>query len=470
MRPMPLRPRALILLVLFLSLVPAPLCAAPGVIARGTHFTFTGSVEEAGGRPVRGAKILLLGLREPAAVTDGRGRFNLVYTLPDITALASAPLRLVLCASHKGWNLALASGASALVIELRSVPAKDGGTQLEVRSNDAGAASAVAASFRTHDGATVALICEFLRWLGDEDRTEPVLTALEVVPLDAGPAVAVQTATARPPATRTDPGPAAVAPPDPVRPPAAARSGAASASPVSPSPVPATPRPQRTEVVRNLPSAPVPGRTAEPAPARPPDTVWVRVAQPPIVVPPPDTVWVRVEEPPPPSAPQEPRRSAPPPNVRRAVPATDITARPVIRVSVRPDTTDTLPEAAGSESGAALRVALGRALPGTPSRPAAPEVCECQVKGTVEVRSEKPLSSATWVVVSLADAPAFRDSVTLFMGPPRPFDLGRVPCGIHQLDVQPRTSQRFTVLPPALNEFVCVQKRLQQFQVVLKPR
>jgi hypothetical protein len=450
---MTLRPRALILLVLFLCLVPAPLCAAPAAVSRGIRFTFTGSVEEPSGRPVRGAKILLRGLPEPAAVTDARGCFALAHAVPDIMALASAPLRLVLCASHKGWNLALASGAAALVIELRYVRATDGGAQLEVRSNDAGAASAVAAACRASDDATVALSCEFLRWLGDEDQTEPLLTALEVVPFVTEPAVTARAATTRPAAPRVDSGPAVVTPPRQAGIPNAARSVAESPSPASRAPGPETSSPQRPEGTRVVPSAPVPGTKPEPAPTPPPDAARVRVTPPSLI-----------------AAPQEPRRSAPLPGAQRAAPAADTTTHPAIRVSVRPDTTDRLPDAAGSEGGAALRVALGRALPGTPSPPAGLVACECRVKGTVEVRSEKPLSGTTWVVVSLADAPAFRDSVTLFMGPPRPFDLGRVPCGIHRLEVQPRSPQRFTVLPPALNEFVCAFGRLQQFQVVLKPR
>jgi hypothetical protein len=79
-----------------------------------------------------------------------------------------------------------------------------------------------------------------------------------------------------------------------------------------------------------------------------------------------------------------------------------------------------------------LRVALGRAVPGTQAPQPVSKTCECRVKGTVEVRSEKPLSGTLRVVVSLADGPAFRDTVALFMGPPRPFDLGHVPCGKHR--------------------------------------
>jgi hypothetical protein len=141
-----------------------------------------------------------------------------------------------------------------------------------------------------------------------------------------------------------------------------------------------------------------------------------------------------------------------------------------IRVSVRPDTAAIAPESAGVGSGTALRVALGRVLPDTPP-PAPPgRICECRVKGTVEVNSENPLSSILRVVVWLVDAPALRDTVALFMGPPRPFHLGRVPCGSHRLEVRPLSVRLFTVAPPALDVFDCASGRLQQFRVVLKPQ
>ena len=92
------------------------------------------------------------------------------------------------------------------------------------------------------------------------------------------------------------------------------------------------------------------------------------------------------------------------------------------------------------------------------------------MKGTVEVSSDRPLRGALRVVVSLADVPALRDTVVLFMGPPRPFDLGRVPCGSHRLEVRPLSARRFTVAPPALDAFDCAAGRTQQFRVVLAPR
>jgi len=60
--------------------------------------------------------------------------------------------------------------------------------------------------------------------------------------------------------------------------------------------------------------------------------------------------------------------------------------------------------------------------------------------------------------------------VVLFMGPPRQFDLGLVPCGPHRLDVQPLSSRRFAVAPPALAVFDCSAGRTRQFRVILEPR
>ena len=92
------------------------------------------------------------------------------------------------------------------------------------------------------------------------------------------------------------------------------------------------------------------------------------------------------------------------------------------------------------------------------------------MRGTVEVRSDRPLPGALRVVVSLVGMPAVRDTVALFMGPPRPFDLGRVPCGRHRLDVRPLSTRRFTLASPALDVFDCAAGRTRQFRVVLVGR
>ena len=439
-----LRLRSFILAVSLLP-VTAALCAEPAAAPRAATFVFSGGVAEPGGRPVRGAKVLLQGLLEPAATTDAEGRFSFSHVVPDVKALAAAPLRLVLRASHRGWNLALPAGQSALVVELRLVGAADGGARLEVRSNDADVAKAVAASFRAPGDVTVALGGGFMRQLGAEDRSEPVLTALESVPMSP-PAPATGAATAAP----------AGAPADSAAPPAARSDNAKmTPAPAVPAPVP-QPRPERPESMRLFPSAPEPGTLRKPvpeAPAEPPPADSLRIQ-----------VMAKagiVER-----SPMAFRGTGRP----RVVLDTATAALRGIRVSVRPDTAAPASVSAGGGGGTALRVALGRELPDTQPPVPTGRPCECRVKGTVEVNSDQPLRGALRVTVSLADAPAARDTVVLFMGPPRPFDLGRVSCGNHRLEVRPLSTRRFAVALPALDVFDCGAGRTRQFRVVLEPR
>ena len=114
-----------------------------------------------------------------------------------------------------------------------------------------------------------------------------------------------------------------------------------------------------------------------------------------------------------------------------------------------------------------LRVALGRAVPATPAPAAA---CGCRVSGTVEVRPGRPVRGRPRVEVSLAGLSAPRDTVTLFMGPPRAFDLGHVPCGRRALEVRPLGPRRFARVEPDSTAFDCVAGGARRFRVVLEPR
>jgi len=303
----------------------------------------------------------------------------------------------------------------------------------------------VAASFGSSGDATVALSGGFMRQLGAEDRSEPVLNALEFVRL-APPAPATGAATAAP----------AVAGVDSAAVPATQPGGARTSLPVAvTAPVPQS-RPERPESMRLFPSAPEPGTTPRPAPAAP--------AQPPPV----DSLTIQL------MAKTGIVASGPlhlrGPGAQRVVLDTATTALRGIRVLVRPDTAALVPASTGLSGGRALRVALGRVLPDTQPPAPAGRACECQVKGTVEVNSDQPLRSALKVVVSLLGMPARCDTVALFMGPPRPFDLGFVLCGSHQLEVRPLSARLFKVAPPALDVFECAAGRTRQFRVVLKPQ
>jgi hypothetical protein len=167
--------------------------------------------------------------------------------------------------------------------------------------------------------------------------------------------------------------------------------------------------------------------------------------------------------------------SAPEPRVAGvsvpAPPESETVVRPGFQLRVEPDSARRAPASEARDAvGTGLRVAHGRALPDSQRRRPAPASCECRVMGTVEVRSERPLDGSVRVVVSLAQSPAFSDTVDLFMGPPRRFDLGRVPCGRHRLEARSLGLRPFGFAPPAPGVFECDSARTHQFRVMLEPR
>jgi hypothetical protein len=423
---------SVLLLVLLLSAPPAP-----GAAPRPLRLVCAGSVTQPGGRPVPGARVALEGVPGAAATADADGHFAFTHVVRDATA--TAPQRFVLRASHRGWNLALPSGETTLAIELRGAAAPGSGARLEVRANDAEVAKAVARALETPGEAVVALDARFTRQIGREDRSAPKLTALEVVTL-------------------------AVPEPAPAPPPLAAAP-------------PASAPPERPESLRLFPGAPEPG---SPRPAPPPASATV--STPPPGEPARDTVAARMPSPPPPApAPRAPAPSAPAPSVAGPTPVlvsvpaprpavADTALRPGIRVSVRPETPAAAsPDTPPAPGASPLRVVLGRAVPAAPAPPSGTPECRCRVNGTVEVRTERPVRGRPRVVVSLAGLPAARDTVALFMGPPRPFDLGHVPCGRYELEVRPLAA-RLARAEPDSTGFTCVAGGLRQFRVVLEPR
>jgi hypothetical protein len=59
--------------------------------------------------------------------------------------------------------------------------------------------------------------------------------------------------------------------------------------------------------------------------------------------------------------------------------------------------------------------------------------------------------------------------VAIFMGLPRPFYLGRVPCGRHVLEVRPLAARLARVEPDSM-DFTCAAGGAHQFRVVLEQR
>jgi len=101
----------------------------------------------------------------------------------------------------------------------------------------------------------------------------------------------------------------------------------------------------------------------------------------------------------------------------------------------------------------------------------ASDSCECRISGTVEVQSDQPLKRPERVEVSLVWYPQVRDTVELFMGSPRPFELGPTHCGPQRLHLKVLTSGRFDIRSrEAMDGFHCDGGRVVEQHLVLVPR
>ena len=101
--------------------------------------------------------------------------------------------------------------------------------------------------------------------------------------------------------------------------------------------------------------------------------------------------------------------------------------------------------------------------------------CECRIRGTVELHPDhmlnQKLNERLPVLVSLAQSPTVRDTVELFMGSPRGFELRPLRCGGWNLVVQAMSKREFTVVSLDGNRTVaCDQGGLQQLRIVIAPK
>jgi hypothetical protein len=144
--------------------------------------------------------------------------------------------------------------------------------------------------------------------------------------------------------------------------------------------------------------------------------------------------------------------------------------RSSIAVTAAPQTTRGRAYESDSSAGV-IRVWGGRTVPSDPAAARAGAVCECTVKGTIEVRRSQMLRDRVPVLVQIAGLPAFRDTVELFEGSSRSFEIAGVPCGRRRIEIESFGRRRFALasaLP--LGEFECQNGRYRQIHVVLIPR
>jgi hypothetical protein len=71
--------------------------------------------------------------------------------------------------------------------------------------------------------------------------------------------------------------------------------------------------------------------------------------------------------------------------------------------------------------------------------------CACRLFGTVEIDWERPLERNFPIELTLAGPATQQVEVEMFMGSPREFRLGPLPCGDYRLVVRPRGRYRYAI-------------------------
>ncbi|MCC6349439.1 MAG: hypothetical protein IT347_07600 [Candidatus Eisenbacteria bacterium] len=357
------------------------------------------------GKPLAGARVMARGSVSVSALTDDEGRYALSLPLGMPAALKRLPFRIEVRAEAQGRRLGLSGGGTSLVVDAAW---QAGGGRVRVHSNRAAAANAVVTALELESVPVAWIEADFGG--AATGGTEGSFSHDAILPGEAPP-----------PPAETPPMPRAVAPPagtaDPNPAPAAiARDSVALAD----APPPLAPRDSVAVATAPPPAAPrdsaAVATVPPPAPAR--DSVV------PAPAPPAATRDSVVLAPAPPAATRDSvaLATAPPPAAPRAVPRNSARSAPppprVVASSREVAAPPPRPSAVRAMDPYVRRDSVPRA-----------DTCRCSVRGTVEIGWDRPLEEHTPVTLVL-DAPGARPvEVSLFMGAPREFRFGPLPCG-----------------------------------------
>jgi hypothetical protein len=516
-------PRSLLASLLLLGgmcVPPAPLHAAP---EDRKSLTVRGRALDRDGWPIERARISLHGSRSASATSDAAGRFTLGVSLGALRDLARGPIELVVEARARDENLVLADGNRELRITVRPLGEPDAEARAEVRSSLADAAAAVAKALGQSGDAAAVIEVNFARPpAGAAVPARAELTAREEAPL-AGmivrgskpeppekvePAAKIEKVEKAPKTAKAVPDTAGAAARalaaeqkatreqlardqaarerearenaileresrwkaarekaalekqardreaserrtreagerqsgESAAKPSTGASGAARAHAIFGRPEPAAPA-LRESTAAPAPATPAPAVAAPPPASTPPSTT------PEVATPSGATGSPGAAEPASSSAPPRPEASS------SSTPARTETPR---------------------RSGAPARTATpapSRTEALAPASPPAAEPCGCRIEGTVEVQSDRPLTHRLRLVVRLRGQPACRDTVELFMGSPRVFELHGATCGSHLVEVEIPEREPFRHANPERERTVgCARRSLRQLRLILLPR
>jgi hypothetical protein len=467
----------------------------------------SGRVVDEGGWPIAGARIFIASRRPPAAITDDNGRYSLSLFVGPLSGLVQAPFHETLRASLKGWTFAAPGGGSSITVEARLIAPRPGVGRVQVRSNDQAVANSVADALSQ----PTAMAWASIHFTGRRGNvlargSEPALSAQAEVPLGGAGGSMLPPA----PRTATTRDSARTSPRSPSRTASTVSQSSRPAVPESvaaPDSTPASPRVSATRRAATRPrswrlfpsvdelleerraAARDSAEAARGVSARLSDTTQDSI----YVVPPAARVSATSTRSPVLTDSSRARAAAPAssassrssggrrPTDRSAAssahPGIGTGAAGTAARNVSVVDSATPPGASGAagdppERPSPIRVWGGRVVPAPQTTATeAPAPCTCTVRGTVEVRRGRPLSERERVEVSIAGMPAPRDTVELYMGSPRPFELLQVPCGVQRLEVRPLGRRRLaSASEVALEPFDCLTGSLRQIHVVLEPK
>jgi len=397
----------------------APAAAAAGAPAVKLPLQWIdviGRVTGPGGHGVEGVRVALDGSSDVSVETGEDGRYTLTVPLEPLGDPVRKNVAARIVARRAGWAFTLRNGQGALALELR-VQTRTDPARCRVRSNVLASVDAVASAIRRGDRNAVIANADFV---GEEGAPETRRVALrsEAVTLVGeanAPEMPLPVAEAAPGTNGHAEGAAPKPGASPSKPPVAA--GGAEVPPGAADTV--TPQADRRGA-------------SEPATSR------TRVR--------------RIE---PQTAVRDTGGPVSPGSVKLPGPGVTQTDASLIR---RIETSPAAPDLSGSR----LRAEAVLAAEGE---------CGCRIRGTVEIHPDHLLAKRLTLIVALREAPAVRDTIELFMGSPRPFELPALKCGTWHIEVDAVARRDFEVVSAdGRGPIDCREGGLRQLRVVLDPR
>lgn len=340
-----------------------------------------GRVLKADGSPLAGARISARGTVTVAAISDDRGRFSINAPMGAPVSLKRGAFTIEIRAESNGSRLAYAAGGPALAIEVSAVGGTD---RVRVRSNAAGATAAVITAF-AQEGVLTAWVDADFGGAGSPKGVIEFKSVDEVALPGLGPAGTPPREKPQPPREKH--------------------------APLPPAAEPAAHRPQA------------------PAAAAPTDRWRTR-----------DSL----------AAAQRAQKRAADSLVRAGAEARRIAMNLAMRarhdslaqVKAARKHADSLATLAHH---AAIPAATAPATPAARSNASTPG-CECRIRGTVEVGwDERPLEENLPVTLTLEGTNEPAQEVELYLGAPREFRFGPLPCGERVLKVRTDGRLRYTI-------------------------